>query len=279
MIIEIDRTNVQSTIIEGSVDRYVVVYLFDPQDEKTGALTSSLEFQIGENQTITLAKVNLRETPELSRMLPISALPSLIVIRDGQMVDRLEGDDAYTSSSEFIKKFLPQEDELLYQDAAEHLKNERLDAAMEKIAAAIAIKDKALYRLTKADILIKQNKLEEAEGIISGLSMQEQLDNDDYYKNLQSTLSLAKQAAADSPIEDLKKQAEEDPDNLELKIELAVQYNKLNQKTEALDQLYEVLKKDLNYKDAKKTYLDILETMGSSSTVSGYRRKLYTLMY
>lgn len=279
MIVEINRTNVQSTIVDGSVGRYVIVYSFDPEDAKTSALTSSLSVQIGDSESITLAKVNLRETPELSRMLPISALPSLIVIRDGKMVDSLEGDEAYTGADTFVKKFQPKEDELLYRDAADSLKNEKLDTAMEKIQAAIAMNDIALYRLTKAEILIKQNKLEDAEAIIGNLSMQEQLDNDDYYKTLLSTLSLAKQAVADSPIEDLKKQAEADPDNLELKIELAVQYNKLNQKTEALDQLYTVLRKDLNYGEAKKTYLDILETMGSSATVSGYRRKLYTLMY
>ena len=279
MIVEINRTNVQSTIVDGSVGRYVIVYSFDPEDAKTSALTSSLSVQIGDSESITLAKVNLRETPELSRMLPISALPSLIVIRDGKMVDSLEGDEAYTGADTFVKKFQPKEDELLYMDAADSLKNEKLDTAMEKIQAAIAMNDIALYRLTKAEILIKQNKLEDAEAIIGNLSMQEQLDNDDYYKTLLSTLSLAKQAVADSPIEDLKKQAEADPDNLELKIELAVQYNKLNQKTEALDQLYTVLRKDLNYGEAKKTYLDILETMGSSATVSGYRRKLYTLMY
>jgi putative thioredoxin len=279
MIVEINRTNVQSSIVDGSAGRYVVVYSFDPEDEKTAALTSSLSVQIGDSESITLAKVNLRETPELSRMLPISALPSLIVIKDGKMVDSLEGDEVYTGVDAFIKKFQPKEDELLYRDAADSLKNEKLDAAMEKIQAAIAINDIALYRLTKAEILIKQNKLEDAESIIGNLSMQEQLDNDDYYKTLLSTLSLAKQAVADSPIEDLKKQAEADPDNLELKVELAVQYNRLNQKTEALDQLYTVLKKDLNYGEAKKTYLDILETMGSSATVSGYRRKLYTLMY
>lgn len=279
MIVEINRTNVQSTIVDGSVGRYVIVYSFDPEDAKTSALTSSLSVQIGDSESITLAKVNLRETPELSRMLPISALPSLIVIRDGKMVDSLEGDEAYTGADTFVKKFQPKEDELLYRDAADSLKNEKLDTAMEKIQAAIAMNDIALYRLTRAEILIKQSKLEDAEAIIGNLSMQEQLDNDDYYKTLLSTLSLAKQAVADSPIEDLKKQAEADPDNLELKIELAVQYNKLNQKTEALDQLYTVLRKDLNYGEAKKTYLDILETMGSSATVSGYRRKLYTLMY
>ncbi len=279
MIVEINRTNVQSSIVDGSAGRYVVVYFFDPEDEKTAALTSSLSVQIGDSESITLAKVNLRETPELSRMLPISALPSLIVIKDGKMVDSLEGDEVYTGIDAFIKKFQPKEDELLYRDATDSLKNEKLDAAMEKIQAAIAINDIALYRLTKAEILIKQNKLEDAESIIGNLSMQEQLDNDDYYKTLLSTLSLAKQAVADSPIEDLKKQAEADPDNLELKVELAVQYNRLNQKTEALDQLYTVLKKDLNYGEAKKTYLDILETMGSSATVSDYRRKLYTLMY
>ncbi len=278
MIVDITLENAQDTIVGGSADKNVIVYMFDPEDPKTAALTSTLSMQVGESPSLLLAKVDLRKTPQLARMLPIGALPALVVIRNGQIAGQLEGDEAY-DPKDFVQKFLPQEDELLYQSACELLKEEKLDGALEKIQQALAIKNAASYRMTQADIYIRQNRLEEAQTLIDGLTMEEQLDVGDYYNTLQSALNLAKQAVADSPIEDLKKQVEADPDNLDLKIELAVQYNKLNQKTPALDQLLEVLRKDLNYANAKQTYLDILETMGSSSVVSSYRRQLYTLMY
>ena len=112
MIVDIDRTNVESAILEGSKNKYVFVYLFDPEDSRTEGLTASLSMQIGaENPDLVLAKVNLRQTPELARMLPVRELPSLVVIKDGQMAGQLEGEAAY-APDEFLKKFKPQEDEL-----------------------------------------------------------------------------------------------------------------------------------------------------------------------
>ena len=44
--------------------------------------------------------------------------------------------------------------------------------------------------------------------------------------------------------------------------------------------LFEILKQDLNFGEAKKLYLDILATLPKGEPLaSSYRRKLYSLLY
>ena len=58
-----------------------------------------------------------------------------------------------------------------------------------------------------------------------------------------------------------------------------MQYSQAGRQEEALALLFTILKRDLAFGDAKKTYLDILTTMGSNPAAQGYRRKLYSLLY
>ncbi len=283
MITDITRSNIQDVqkiLIEGSQDRNVIIFMYDSDEPKSEGLKAKLSLLAGNDSATSLVNVNLRETPELAQMLPVRDLPSLMVIRSGKLLGSLEGPGAY-EPDEFVKKFLPKEDELLHSEARKLLEEGNLEGALDRVDRALASsgKDPVQYRLTRADVLIKLNRLDEAEGILQAMTIEDQLDGGDYYSTLQSTLSLARQALADSPVEELKKRLEQEPDNVELIIELAAQYNSLNQKTDALDLLLRVLRKDVSHQDAKKTYLDILETMGSSPVVSAYRRKLYTLMY
>ncbi|MGL4507618.1 MAG: tetratricopeptide repeat protein, partial [Aeromonas sobria] len=71
----------------------------------------------------------------------------------------------------------------------------------------------------------------------------------------------------------------EQPDDFALTQELAVQYHQAGRQEEALSLLLEILKRDLAFGDARKTYLDILATMGSTAAAQNYRRKLYSLLY
>ncbi|MGL6052775.1 MAG: tetratricopeptide repeat protein, partial [Aeromonas salmonicida] len=71
----------------------------------------------------------------------------------------------------------------------------------------------------------------------------------------------------------------QEPDNFALTQELAVQYSQAGRQEEALALLFTILKRDLTFGDAKKTYLDILTTMGAHPAAQSYRRKLYSLRY
>ena len=279
MIVELNEQNLQQTIIDGSKNNCVIIFAYDGEDPKMTSLEALLNEKFSSvSCNVTLAKANLRAYPALAQMLPIRALPTFLAVENGAIKDMVEGPKAENPEA-FLAPYLPQADQALYNDALNFFNEKNYTSALSKLDEAIAIKNKALYRVTKADIYIRQNNLPAADEIIKNVTMEEQLDVGDYYKSVVSAYALAEKAVAESPIEDLKNKVAEDPENLDLRIDLALQFNQLNQKTEALDQLYYILKKDLNYKDVKKTYLEIIETLGADSAASRYRKKLYTLMY
>ena len=69
----------------------------------------------------------------------------------------------------------------------------------------------------------------------------------------------AQTISSDSPeIRALEAQLAAEPENTQLKQDLAIQYSQAGRKQEALDMLFTILSRDLNFGEAKKTYLDIL---------------------
>ena len=99
------------------------------------------------------------------------------------------------------------------------------------------------------------------------------------YKDLVSALTLAEQAAESPEIKELEAKFNADPDNSEIASNYAAALAEAGKKAEALEILFNILKKDLSDANAKKTFLDLLNTMSGDPLQKEYRRKLYTLMY
>ena len=92
-------------------------------------------------------------------------------------------------------------------------------------------------------------------------------------------MTLAEQAADSPQIRDLQKAYAEHPDDMTILNQLAISLSEGGRYEEALNMLFEVLKKDLNNNEIKKTFLDILNTLNGNPLQKTFRRKLYTLMY
>ena len=91
---------------------------------------------------------------------------------------------------------------------------------------------------------------------------------------------LAEQAADTPEIRALQEQAEANPDDLQVKVDLAVALYQVQRFEEALELLYGVLLKDFGFGEAKKLILDIINALPDGDSLkSGYRRKVYSLMY
>ena len=106
------------------------------------------------------------------------------------------------------------------------------------------------------------------------------VDQDGYYRAILGKIELAEQAAESPEIIALQQALENDPDNLALKVKLAVQMRQANQLEEALSLMHSVLLKDINFEDAKKLMLDMINALPDGEPLkSQYRRKVYSLLY
>lgn len=95
-------------------------------------------------------------------------------------------------------------------------------------------------------------------------------------------LELAQEAKKIPAIEELKKKLAKNPDDKSLQFKLAVQYSQHEFHKEALELLFPILQKDLNFEEGegKKIFMDVLSVMGKGDpTAVEYQRRLYTLLY
>ncbi|MCC2606869.1 tetratricopeptide repeat protein, partial [Planctobacterium marinum] len=100
------------------------------------------------------------------------------------------------------------------------------------------------------------------------------------YQTLRGKLELAEKASQSPEIIALEEVVEKNPDDLQAKIDLAVQYQQNNRQEEGLALLLKVLQKDLNFGEARKLLIDAINALPEGDSLAGtYRRKLYAMLY
>ncbi|MCB1847467.1 MAG: tetratricopeptide repeat protein, partial [Halieaceae bacterium] len=107
-------------------------------------------------------------------------------------------------------------------------------------------------------------------------------DQDALYEQLQAQLQIKREAAKSPEIEALEQKLAQDPDDLDVRHQLAVQFTNAGHFRDALEQLVHILRRDLNHGDGatKKLLLDTIASLGKGDPLAAeYQRKLYSLLY
>lgn len=282
MIVDINPQNFQTALIDASMKKPVVIYFHAPQMPECQGMTPLVESLVGPaNPQVTLARVDMNDPQlqPLASQLGLRALPALVLFHQGRPDEQaiLEGAQDEATLRHYFAAFAPKEEELLFEQAQQALADGQADVAYAHLTKAHQLAperhDISLW-LIQAELDL--NLLDEAQERLGKIPM---IAQDDHYQTLSSRLALALQAADSPELRALEARYEQDPDNFTLTQELAVQYNQAGRQEEALALLFTILKRDLAFGDAKKTYLDILTTMGAHPAAQSYRRKLYSLLY
>ncbi len=272
--------NVKEVIVDASMKKAVFVYFFmnAPECEAaTKAITAAIP---DNNEYISLVEADVQEqvSQAVAMQLGLQTVPALIVMQNGRAVDALQGDDIVTKLPETIKKFMPSEAQLLIREANDLEQKGDLQQAVTKAKQAYNLDEKNVeIKLIYARLCIKNKELELAHILLDNAGREEQSMQD--YKDLVSALTLAEQAAESPEIKELEAKFNADPDNSEIASNYAAALAEAGKKAKALEILFNILKKDLSDANAKKTFLDLLNTMSGDPLQKEYRRKLYTLMY
>ncbi|UAA38300.1 thioredoxin [Paraneptunicella aestuarii] len=278
-IINITPENFQQIILEASQEKLIMVDFWADWCEPCKSLIPILEKLAAQySNDLILAKVNCDEQQAISMQFGVRNLPTVIFVKDGQPVDGFAGLHTEQQIREMLEKHLPSQDDALYQQALMlcHEKNFSDAFTAAKQAHELA-PERADIKILLAGINVELGKIEQAKELISTIGL---VDQDAQYQAVLSKIELAEQAADTPEIQALQKMLEDDPDNMETKVSLAVQLHQANRSGEALDLLFQVLRKDLNFGEAKKFALDIINALPEGDELaSKFRRKIYSLMY
>ena len=280
-IVNIDETNAAALLIEESHKRPVVVDFWADWCEPCKVLMPLLEKIATEyNGAFLLAKVNADDQGMIAQQFGVRSLPTVMVIQNGQPVDGFTGAQPENAVREMLSKYLPKPWDGLLQLAQEAIAEGDFARALTPLRQAWD-ESGQLYEITVPYVqaLIECMRLEEAEKLLDGVKM---VDQDAAYEQLRAQLEIKREAAKSPEIEALEQKLAEDPENLDVMHQLAVQYTNAGQFKDAMEYLITILRKDLEHGDGatRKILLDTITSLGKGDPLAAeYQRKLYSLLY
>jgi putative thioredoxin len=280
-IVNIDESNAAQLLIEESHNRPVVVDFWADWCEPCKVLMPMLEKIAAEYQgAFLLAKVNADEQQMIAQQFGVKSLPTVMVIQNGQPVDGFAGAQPETEVRTMLEKYLPKPWDGLLLQAQEFMEQGDFQAALPPLRQAWEESGQR-YDITVAYVhaLIESMRLDEAEQVLSGIRL---ADQDAAYEQLQAQLGIKREAAKSPEIEALEAQLAQNPDDLDVRHQLAIQYTNAQQFKDAMEHLVQILQKDLDHANGatKKALLDTVASLGKGDPLAvEYQRKLYSLLY
>ncbi len=228
-----------------------------------------------------LAKVNADEQQELAAAAQVRSLPTVKLFKDGAVIAEFMGAKTESEIRQFLDAHINNDTDKQIQEAMSLSEAGDYDHAIE-ILKNLNQQDpsNSTVYIAIAKVYLQSADFDNCEAILKALPANVQVT--DEVKKLQADLNLAK-ATRDAPdVSDILAQLKDDPDNHDVRLQLANQYTVSHQYELALEALLYILQRDINFQEgeAKAAMLKIFETLGSQEALTrSYRSKLATLLY
>ncbi|EKK4001051.1 co-chaperone YbbN [Cronobacter sakazakii] len=279
-IINLSEANLHQ-ILEQSMTVPVLFYFWSDRSQHCQQLTPVLEKLANQYQgQFILAKVDCDNEQAIAAQFGLRAIPTVYLFSQGQPVDGFQGPQPEEAIRALLDKVLPREEELKAQEAMALMQEGKHLEALPLLKEAWQISNQASeIGLLLAQAQIALNRSEDAEAVLKTIPLQ---DQDTRYQSLVAQIDLLKQAADTPEIQQLQQQVQQNPDDAQLASQLALQLHQVGRNEEALELLFDHLKKDLSAADgqARKMFQEILAALGTGDALaSKYRRQLYSLLY
>ncbi|MDN0122556.1 co-chaperone YbbN [Yersinia aleksiciae] len=278
--IDITEANLHQTL-EQSMTVPVLFYFWSERSQHCLQLTPVLDKLAAEYAgQFVLARVDCDAEQMVASQFGLRSIPAVYLFKEGQPVDGFQGPQPEEVVRELLQRVLPKPEELKVAEATQLISEGKEQEALPLLKDAWALSGQSSeIGLQLAEVQIQLNRSEDAEAVLATIPLQ---DRDTRYQGLIAQIELLKQAADTPEIQQLQQQLAEQPDNVELAVQLALQLHQVGRNEEALELLLGHLKKDLAAANgtARKTLMDILAALGTGDALAAkYRRQLYSLLY
>ncbi|CAM3709956.1 MULTISPECIES: tetratricopeptide repeat protein [Pseudoalteromonas] len=282
-MVNVNPQNLQQVLGETSQQKLVLLSFYSaqsPECQSQAAILEKIVGQYGEHLLVATLDCDIEQqlAAQLAQQIGLQTLPTLVFLKDSAPVDMLAGAQSEQQIRDVLAKHLPAQHELLLEQAKQALIAQDLNSAFNYAKQAYELDTtNARIKLVLADICIQIHKLDDAQALLASVAENER---DAYFTNIQAKCEQALLAQESPEIKALQVQVEKYPNDLEIKAELADALNQAGRKEEALELLFNILKKDLNFAQAKPTFLDVIASLPDGDSLAAkYRRKLYSILY
>lgn len=233
------------------------------------------------NGGFLLAKVDVDKEQQLAGYFQVKSIPTVMLLKDGQIVDGFPGALPENQLREFLKHHEIVAKEVEPEVTPETLPD-RIDPEIEVADLRAAIQaepDKPELKLDLMLALLKTGGFAEAEKILD--AMPANLATDDRAIKARARLAFAAALKDAPPATVLEQAIAANPDDCRARHYLGVRYL-LEDKPEAgLEQFLEMLKRNKSFQDGlpRKSLIDAFRIIEDEDLVGQYRRKMASLLF
>ena len=272
----------EAEVLQKSLQTPVLVDFWAPWCGPCKTLGPILEKLAGEyHGSFVLAKVDVDKEQEIAAAFQIRSVPTVFLVKGGQIVDGFPGAVPESQIREFLKQHGVEPGEAAAAAQAVGQATP-LDPHAEVIALRKALEtepEKAELKLDLALALLKTGAASEAETLLDALPAN--LATDDRAIRAHARLGFIALLKDAPPTEVLDAAIAANPDDLRARHLLGVQQLLAGKSQAALEQFLEMLRRNRGYEDnlPKKSLIDAFRVIEDEDLVSQYRRKMASLLF
>src|SRR5437660_1950321 len=276
-------------VIEESKRQPVLIDFWAPWCGPCRQLTPILEKSVrAAKGRVKLVKMNIDEHPAIPGQMGIQSIPAVIAFVNGQPADGFMGAVPESQVTAFIDKLTkgmaaPGEPNIaeILGEAEAVLAEGDAPAAAQIYAEVLSIDSTNIPALAGlAKCYVTTGAVEQARQTIA--MVPESKRNDAAVKAVQAAIDLAEQAQAVGPITELEQKVAANPLDHQARFDLATALNAAGKRSEATEQLLEVVRRDRKWNDdaARKQLVQFFEAWGGAdeATIEG-RKRLSTILF
>jgi putative thioredoxin len=282
-VFDATEANFQADVLDASFVQPVLVDLWATWCAPCKTLGPMLEKVVGEfNGAVRLAKIDCDKEQQLAAMFGVRSIPTVVLIREGQLADAFTGALPETAIREFLLRHA-QPAEASPEAAAAEAEPAIVETPEQTIARIqqemAAQPDKSELKLDLALAMMQIGNVAAAEAELDTLPAN--LASDDRAKRLRGQLDFAHSLRDAPDVGELRARIERDPNDHAARDLLGVRLLIDGDAAAGLDQFIEVLKADRSWNEgqAKKRLIAAFNVLDDAELVGNYRRRMSSLLF
>ena len=237
------------------------------------------------NGAVKMVKIDVDANQRLAAQMGVKSIPAVFAFVDGQPVDGFLGAKTAGELSAFMNKLsnsngsgnvedaIQKAEELLEQGAA-------VDAAQAFATILGRVSDSAAAYSGLVRSHLALGETDRAEAILS--SIPEEIASASEIETARAGVELARLAAKAGPVPELMQSVDENPDDSQARLDLAMALHASGKVEEAVDELLELFRRDREWQDqaARTQLLKIFESLKPNDPVAlRGRRRLSSIIF